>query len=321
MDGWLSGIFGESIAGAIELLFYGILIIAILLLLAWIVRRIRGGTFVAGGHNRRTRLSVMDAAAVDSKRRLVLVRRDDIEHLILIGGNTDIVVEQNIRMTDWLVPSEHGKENTRQGKARPEAAPRRDIISEAHEAVVPAATATTTVAATDRGETAEVSRKDMSPEPVRTPPAATEAPAKPEKVVTPAKPDMGPARTEPVADTAPVLRRESAAEPKPAPAPGSQSGLDDALLDELETSLEIDTDDFVPAAPKPMADTSPPPKSEQSAVPEPRLDSPEPASPPKPAGQANQDADTTKPSVPDQKPGRLEDEMEKLLRELSGDKS
>jgi flagellar protein FliO/FliZ len=39
---------------------------------------------------------VIDAAAVDGRRRLVLVRRDNIEHLLMIGGPTDIVVEPNI---------------------------------------------------------------------------------------------------------------------------------------------------------------------------------------------------------------------------------
>jgi hypothetical protein len=39
---------------------------------------------------------VIDAAAVDGRRRLVLVRRDNIEHLIMIGGPTDIVVESTI---------------------------------------------------------------------------------------------------------------------------------------------------------------------------------------------------------------------------------
>jgi outer membrane biosynthesis protein TonB len=40
----------------------------------------------------------MDATAVDSHRRLVLIRRDDVEHLILIGGPTDVVVEQGIQL-------------------------------------------------------------------------------------------------------------------------------------------------------------------------------------------------------------------------------
>ena len=39
---------------------------------------------------------MIDAAAVDGRRRLVLVRRDNIEHLLMIGGPTDIVVEPNI---------------------------------------------------------------------------------------------------------------------------------------------------------------------------------------------------------------------------------
>jgi hypothetical protein len=42
------------------------------------------------------RLAVIDAAAVDGRRRLVLVRRDNIEHLLMFGGPTDIVVEPNI---------------------------------------------------------------------------------------------------------------------------------------------------------------------------------------------------------------------------------
>src|SRR5215471_16958214 len=45
---------------------------------------------------RMPRLAVIDAAAVDGRRRLVLVRRDNVEHLLMIGGPTDIVVEPNI---------------------------------------------------------------------------------------------------------------------------------------------------------------------------------------------------------------------------------
>ena len=40
----------------------------------------------------------MDATAVDSHRRLAPVRRDDVEHLLLIGGPTDVVVESDIRI-------------------------------------------------------------------------------------------------------------------------------------------------------------------------------------------------------------------------------
>ncbi len=39
---------------------------------------------------------VIDYASVDGRRRLILVRRDNVEHLLMIGGPTDVVVEPNI---------------------------------------------------------------------------------------------------------------------------------------------------------------------------------------------------------------------------------
>jgi flagellar protein FliO/FliZ len=45
---------------------------------------------------RQPRLAVVDSAAIDSRRRLVIVRRDNVEHLLLIGGPTDLLVEPNI---------------------------------------------------------------------------------------------------------------------------------------------------------------------------------------------------------------------------------
>src|SRR6201989_1137364 len=64
---------------------------------AWLVRRFAGNRLGANpNRSRMPRLAVIDAAAVDGRRRLVLVRRDNIEHLLMIGGPTDIVVEPNI---------------------------------------------------------------------------------------------------------------------------------------------------------------------------------------------------------------------------------
>jgi len=76
----------------------GAVAIGLLCLVAvlWIMRRRPSSPFVRGGRNRQPRLAVLDAAAVDTRRRLVLVRRDDVEHLIMIGGPTDIVIESRI---------------------------------------------------------------------------------------------------------------------------------------------------------------------------------------------------------------------------------
>ncbi|MGJ8527652.1 hypothetical protein [Maritalea sp.] len=42
------------------------------------------------------RLGVVSTAAVDNKRQLVIIRRDNKEHLIMIGGPTDVVIETGI---------------------------------------------------------------------------------------------------------------------------------------------------------------------------------------------------------------------------------
>lgn len=42
------------------------------------------------------RLGVMEEARVDRSRRLVLIRRDDVEHLIMTGGPVDVVIETGI---------------------------------------------------------------------------------------------------------------------------------------------------------------------------------------------------------------------------------
>lgn len=74
-----------------------IVVLALIGLTAWLVRRFGGNRLGANANRgRMPRLAVIDAAAVDGRRRLVLVRRDNIEHLLMIGGPTDIVVEQNI---------------------------------------------------------------------------------------------------------------------------------------------------------------------------------------------------------------------------------
>src|SRR6185312_11494651 len=41
-------------------------------------------------------LAMIDQAAIDNRRRLILIRRDNVEHLLIIGGPTDVVIEQNI---------------------------------------------------------------------------------------------------------------------------------------------------------------------------------------------------------------------------------
>ena len=64
-------------------------------LLYWIVRRYGPSRLMApaGAGNR---LQVLEIRAVDARHRLVLIRRDKVEHLVLLGSQGDLVIESGI---------------------------------------------------------------------------------------------------------------------------------------------------------------------------------------------------------------------------------
>jgi len=77
---------------ALALLF----VLALIGVLTALARRFGlGGVASTRGAGKR-RLGMAEVLAIDGKRRLVLVRRDDTEHLLLIGGETDLVIEHGI---------------------------------------------------------------------------------------------------------------------------------------------------------------------------------------------------------------------------------
>jgi flagellar protein FliO/FliZ len=69
-------------------------VLALIAGLAWVLRRTNLGRAATGQHGR---LSVVDSAAIDPRRRLVLIRRDGVEHLLLLGASGELVIETGIR--------------------------------------------------------------------------------------------------------------------------------------------------------------------------------------------------------------------------------
>lgn len=68
-------------------------IAAAIILAGIILYKLLGGS-VRG--RRGSRLGISEYHELDKTRRLVLVRRDEVEHLLLIGGGQDIVIEGGI---------------------------------------------------------------------------------------------------------------------------------------------------------------------------------------------------------------------------------
>lgn len=96
MTDWLSGLVGENAAHIISFIGLFVIFLVAVLFIFSAIKRMTASTDINKTYDTAPRLTVTDAAAIDGQRRLVLVRRDDVEHLILIGGPSDIVIETNI---------------------------------------------------------------------------------------------------------------------------------------------------------------------------------------------------------------------------------
>lgn len=70
-------------------------VLALIGVATWLARKLGFGVR-AGPRRGERRLSVVEVATIDSKHRAVLLRRDDTEHLVVLGATSDVVVETGI---------------------------------------------------------------------------------------------------------------------------------------------------------------------------------------------------------------------------------
>lgn len=94
---FLTSLFGGSNNSVLTAVFALAAVIIAIVLVLWLLKLLFNATGnVARGRNRR--LSVVDSLALDPKRQLLIVRRDNVEHLILVGGANDLVIEGDIEI-------------------------------------------------------------------------------------------------------------------------------------------------------------------------------------------------------------------------------
>ncbi len=215
MDDFI-GTYGNNLIVAVVGVGVALLLLAIAL---WIIRRRSGSApFIRGGRNRQPRLQVLDATAVDARRRLVLVRRDNVEHLVMIGGPTDIVIESGIgaipivkevREPEELplksLPRQENETKAQENAIQQE---RREALPQQSSAPSPAPS----IAAAPILQTEEPAKRPLRAEPAapvaRAPAAATPQPPRPAPVARDVPPAPRPAP--------PVVARDI---PRPAPQP------------------------------------------------------------------------------------------------------
>ncbi len=93
---WLQSIFDGGNSSAIQLVIMTLALVAVIALIVWLFRWLAGFSSKRANRAGKPRLSVVDVAAVDDKRHLVLVRRDNTEHLVMVGGGSDVLIESGI---------------------------------------------------------------------------------------------------------------------------------------------------------------------------------------------------------------------------------
>ena len=101
----MSGIWAQPLAAQLALA--SLIMLVLVWMIIWAIRRF-GSTQEATPRWRQVRLGVNNQAIIDAHRRLIVVRRDDVEHVLLIGGgNNDLIVERTI-VRDWPLERSDG---------------------------------------------------------------------------------------------------------------------------------------------------------------------------------------------------------------------
>ncbi len=257
---FLKPVFGEN--PGIALLVTTLILIALIIAAFWIVRSILYNPTIRPRRGRVPRLAVSDAAIVDSKRRIVLVRRDNVEHLVMIGGVTDVVIEQNITLAQSAVtraPVPHAQVS--HPSETLDSAPRSRTLdsTDAPSAKPPAAagvTATPPVARHGEKAPAPVSQGRSEPPAVKPATATPNTGQQPNRTTRAAFTAI----TATAAGTAPPLAAEPASmEVRESVAPS----LDDSIEADIENALEMELADFGESAAEPANEAPKPSGSEK----------------------------------------------------------
>jgi flagellar protein FliO/FliZ len=242
-------LFGADMPLAVRFFFAFIIVLALIGGTALLVRRFGGERMGASSsRGRQPRLAVIDAAAVDGRRRLILIRRDNVEHLLMIGGPSDVVVEANIVRAA----------QARDAGSRPEALPRAVAANEG-------------------------SMWPLQPEPAPTPRPPRQQPAMEDPMAMPMQwhdadepPPLPPRRPEPRpeprADPRVDMRAEPRAEMRPEPRADARP----------EPRPDIRAEPRPDMRPEPRVDMRPEPRPEMRPEPRPEM-RPEPRPEPRTA--------------------------------------
>ncbi|HWA47506.1 MAG TPA: flagellar biosynthetic protein FliO [Dongiaceae bacterium] len=79
-----------------------ILVLGLIALLGWLLRRFGTGVKLQRGARR---LGVVEVQALGPRHRLILLRRDEVEHLVIVGPHSETVIESGIASPNSAAPA------------------------------------------------------------------------------------------------------------------------------------------------------------------------------------------------------------------------
>lgn len=276
----LQTLFGFELSSGLRWIIAFAVVLLLVALLGFFLRRLSGGRLKfkgqGGGRTRQPRLGVVDVYDLDRQRQLILVRRDNVEHLVMIGGASDVVVETNIVRSGGRVavplPSEPAAERPLAFEPEPRPQP-----AEEARALPPVTLPTPSVAA-----------EPVPPLRPATPPPPPRAVVQPQLQPQPPRPAPAPSIAIPPAVVAGAAGISATLARDPAPA-ASASELGD-MARQLEEALKRPFSAVRPG--------SAGQRSEPETVPAPKAATPPPASPAPPAAVKPPQAPAPTPSSP-----------------------
>jgi flagellar biogenesis protein FliO len=92
---FMTSLFGGSAGTLLNAAFALGLVIVLIIFGLWLLKLLSAASGRLGRVNEK-RLVVVDTANVDGKRKVMIIRRDNVEHLVMTGGPQDVVIETGI---------------------------------------------------------------------------------------------------------------------------------------------------------------------------------------------------------------------------------
>jgi flagellar protein FliO/FliZ len=241
-------LFGAEMPLAVRFFLAFLIVLGLIGVTAWAVRRLGSGRLGTNGvRGRQPRIAVIDHASVDGRRRLILVRRDNVEHLLMVGGPSDVVVEANIvRATSAAA----GARGPAIAETAPRAMPLPEIPSNGSWPLQPESTGPSTSSSPPR----RVSRIESAADEANSLPPPIEPPSRSREPLTTLADDLAANPLAPTAPSAPInpapprgrstppgrpLPAESRAEQRPDPRGATQPTSPEAIAAADKTLAEM----------------------------------------------------------------------------------